>query len=301
VSDDRLRAGIITGVASYVVWGLLTLYWKQLSRFNAFELIGWRITASAVVMAGLLTITRSWKSLASVRSDPALRRGVVIAAMLLTANWTSYVWAVVHGQVLETALGYFIAPIGTVLVGVFVLHETLRPAQWVSLGFAVASVLVLTVSYGEVPWLALLIAATWVAYGYLKRRMTLGSVPGMAAETFLLVVPAAVLAAAMGTRPNSIPRSADTTELVFALFTGVATIVPLLLFSHAAQRVPLTIIGPMQYIVPSMNFLFGWLLYHESLPTPRVVGFALVWAGLGVLTVDSARRARATRLRSATA
>jgi len=301
VSDDRLRAGIVTGVASYIVWGLLTLYWKQLGRFNAFELIGWRITASVAVMVVLLTATRGWRTLRAVLLDRALRRGVVLAAMLLTANWTSYVWAVVHGQVLETALGYFIAPIGTVLVGVFVLNETLRPAQWVSLGFAVASVVVLTVSYGAVPWLALLIALTWVAYGYMKRRMTLQPVQGMAAETFLLVVPAIVLAVVMGQREGSIPRSANTTELVFALFTGVATIVPLLLFSHAAQRVPMTIIGPMQYIVPSMNFLFGWLLYHEDLPTSRVIGFALVWAGLAVLTFDSARRARAARLQTAAA
>ncbi|MEY4175747.1 MAG: hypothetical protein RI900_2912 [Actinomycetota bacterium] len=299
MSDDRLRAGIITGVTAYVVWGLLTLYWKQLGRFNAFELIGWRITASVVVMVALLTLTRSWKSLRVVRSDPALLRSVVLAAVLLSANWTSYVWAVVHGQVLETALGYFIAPIGTVLVGVFVLHETLRPAQWVSLGLAVASVLVLAISYGEVPWLALLIALTWVAYGYLKRKVALAPVQGMAAETFLLVLPAIALAVAMGQREGSIPRSADTKELVFALFTGLATIVPLLLFAHAAQRVPMTIIGPMQYIVPSMNFVFGWLLYHESLPTARVVGFALVWAGLVVLTLDSARRARATRLQAA--
>ncbi len=301
MSDDRLRAGIITGVASYIVWGLLTLYWKQLHRFNAFELIGWRITASVVVMAALLTFTRSWRSLAAASREPLVRRTVAVAAVLLTANWTSYVWAVVHGQVLETALGYFIAPIGTVLVGVFVLHETLRPAQWVSLGFAVASVLVLTVSYGAVPWLALLIALTWVAYGYLKRRMTMGPVHAMAAETFLLLLPALALAVAMGRREGSIPHSANTTELVFALFTGVATIVPLLLFSHAAQRVPMTIIGPMQYIVPSMNFLFGWLLYHEDLPTSRVIGFALVWAGLAVLTFDSARRARAARLQAAAA
>lgn len=299
--DDRLRSGIVTGVAAYVVWGLLTIYWKQLSRFNAFELIGWRITASVVVMAALLTVTRGWASLRATLHDRALLRAVVLAAVLLTANWTSYVWAVVHGQVLETALGYFIAPIGTVLVGVFVLHETLRPAQWVSLLFALASVLVLTVSYGEVPWLALLIALTWVAYGYLKRRMTLAPVQGMAAETFLLVLPAIALAAAMGQREGSIPRSADATELVFALFTGVATIVPLLLFSHAAQRLPMTIIGPMQYIVPSMNFLFGWLLYHEDLPTARVIGFALVWAGLAVLTVDSVRRARAARVQAAAA
>ncbi len=296
---EQQRAGIVAGVAAYVVWGLLTLYWKQLHRFNAFELIGWRITASAVMMAVVLSVTRSWGNLRTIRNDRALLRVVAVAAVLLTMNWTSYVWAVVHGHVLETALGYFIAPIGTVLVGVLVLHEPLRPAQKASLGFAVASVLVLTVSYGNVPWLALMIAGTWIAYGYLKKQVPLKPVDSMAAESLLLIAPAVVLAAAMGTRADSIPHVATTTELVWALLSGVATVVPLILFAYAAQRVPLTIIGPMQYIVPSMNFVIGWLIYDEALPPARVAGFALVWVGLAILTVDSARRARAARLQPA--
>ena len=300
MNHPQQQTGIVAGLIAYVVWGLLTIYWKQLHHFNAFELIGWRITASAVLMAIALSVTRSWGTLRSISRDPALRRTVMVAAVLLTMNWTSYVWAVVNGHVLETALGYFIAPIGTVLVGVLVLHEPLRPAQKVSLGFAVASVAVLTVSYGNVPWLALLIAGTWIAYGYIKRQMQLKPVDGMAAESLLLLAPALVLAVAMSTRTGSIPKSATTLELVLALFTGVATIVPLLFFAYAAQRVPLTIIGPMQYIVPTMNFFIGWLMYDEPLPPSRVAGFALVWVGLAVLTADTARRARNSRLQAAT-
>jgi chloramphenicol-sensitive protein RarD len=292
---EHQRAGIVAGVIAYVVWGLLTFYWKQLHRFNAFELIGWRITASAVMMVLVLSLTRSWRNLRAVRTDPALLRRVALASVLLTTNWTSYVWAVVHGHVLETALGYFIAPIGTVLVGVLVLKEPLRTVQKVSLALAVASVAVLTASYGSVPWLALLIAASWIVYGYLKKHVPLRPVDSMAAESFLLVLPALALAIAMSSRSDSIPTSASSGELVYALLSGVATIVPLILFAFAAQRVPLTIIGPMQYIVPSMNFLIGWLVYDEALPPSRVIGFALVWVGLALLTVDSARRARAAR------
>ena len=295
------RKGIIAGITAYVVWGLLTIYWKQLRDFDAFELIGWRITAAAAVMAIVLTVTRRWGHLLVLRRNRPLQRRVAAAALLLTVNWTAYVWAVVHDHVLETALGYFIAPIGTVMVGVVVLGEHLRGAQRIALGFAVASVIVLTVSYGAVPWLALVIAVSWTIYGYLKKHVPLTPVESMAAESFFLLVPAVVLAISMAGRADSIPNAASGKELAFTLLSGLATVTPLMLFAYAAQRMPLSIIGPMQYIVPSMNFLIGWLLYDEALPPSRVVGFALVWVGLAVLTVDSARRARAARSTSADA
>ena len=289
------RRGIIAGLTAYFVWGLLTIYWKQLHRFNAFELIGWRITASAVVMAVVLTATRRWGQLAVLRRNRPLQLRVVAAALLLTVNWTAYVWAVVHDHVLETALGYFIAPIGTVMVGVVVLGEHLRAAQRIALVFAVASVVVLTVSYGAVPWLALMIAVSWTTYGYLKKHVPLAPTESMAAESFILLVPALILAIAMSGRADSIPSSADTGEVIFALFTGLATVGPLMLFAYAAQRMPLSIIGPMQYIVPTMNFLIGWLIYDEALPLSRVIGFTLVWVGLAIMTIDSGRRMRAAR------
>ena len=289
------RAGIIAGVAAYVIWGLLTIYWKQLKGFNAFELIGWRITASAIIMAIILTATRHWRFLAVLRDDRSLLARVGAAAVLLTVNWTAYVWAVVNGHVLETALGYFIAPLGTVTVGVLVLHEPLRLALKIALAFASAAVVVLTVSYGGVPWLALLIATSWTTYGYIKKHVPLTPVESMAAESFILVGPALALAAVFASKADSIPNTASNGDLAFAVFSGLATVGPLMLFAYAAQRMPLTIIGPMQYIVPSMNFVIGWLIYNESLPPTRLFGFALVWVGLIVLTADSLRRARLTR------
>ena len=288
--------GVVAGLSAYAMWGLLTIYWKQLHRFDAFELIGWRITSAAVVMAIVLAVTRGWSQLDPLRHDAVLRRRVLGSAVLLTVNWTAYVWAVVHGHVLETALGYFIAPIGTVTVGVVVLGEHLRNAQKVALGFAAAAVVVLTVSYGSVPWMALLIAVSWTWYGYLKKSVPLTPMASMAAESFVLFVPALIVAVALSGRADSIPSSASGTELAYALLTGVATVLPLMLFAYAAQRMPLSMIGPMQYIVPTMNFLIGWLLYDEALPLSRVIGFALVWVGLAVLTVDTARRMRAARV-----
>ena len=294
---EEQRAGIIAGITAYIIWGLLTIYWKQLHGFNAFELIGWRITASAIIMAIILTATRRWRFLAVLRHDRALLARVGVASVLLTVNWTGYVWAVVHGHVLETALGYFIAPLGTVTVGVLVLHEPLRMALKIALAFAIAAVVLLTISYGSVPWLALLIATSWTVYGYIKKRIPLSPVESMAAESFILVGPALALALVFATHADSIPNSGSHRELAFAAFSGLATVGPLMLFAYAAQRMPLTIIGPMQYIVPSMNFVIGWLIYDESLPTTRLFGFALVWIGLIVLTADSLRRARIARTR----
>ena len=289
------RAGIIAGATTYLVWGLLTIFWKQLRHFNAFELIGWRIAASAALMTIALTATRRWGRLAALRHDRRLLARVVAAAVLLSINWTAYVWAVVHGHVLEAALGYFIAPLGTVAVGVLVLHEPLRIAQRIALGLAAAAVVVLTISNGGVPWIALAMATTWTGYGYLKKQIPLSPLESMAAESFILIVPAATFAILLAGRASSIPNSASGAELTYAVLTGVATVGPLMLFAYAAQRVPLTIIGPMQYIVPSINFLIGWLLYDEALPPLRIVGFALVWTGLAIMTTDSVRRARQSR------
>ena len=293
------RAGIIAGFTAYFVWGLLTIFWKQLHHFDAFELIGWRITASAVVMAIVMTAKRQWGHLRVLLTNRALLARVAAAAVLLTVNWTSYVWAVVHGRVLETALGYFIAPLGTVALGVIVLKETVRPAQVFALVMAVASVVVLTISYGQVPWIALALALSWTAYGYIKKHLPLTPVESMAAESFVLVIPAAALAVALAGRADSIPNSASHAELGYALLTGLATVLPLTMFAYAAQRVPLTLIGPMQYIVPSMNFVIGWLMYDEAMPAVRFIGFALVWIGLLVFTTDSVMRLRRTTSQSA--
>jgi len=251
--DRRLRAGVLVGIAAYILWGLLTIYWHELSGFDAFELIGYRVIISALTMAIALTVAGRWRHIGPVLRDRALLGRVALTAVLLTVNWTSYVYAVVHDRVLETALGYFIAPVGTMLVGAFVLHERLRRAQVVAIGFAVAAIVVLTVSYGRVPYLALAIAVSWTAYGYLKKQVPLDPLDGMAAEVFLLTAPAVIVVAIAAGSPSSIPNSASGAQLALLTLSGLVTVVPLTMFAFAAQRVPLTTLGPIQYTVPTIN------------------------------------------------
>lgn len=287
------RRGIVAGVAAFLVWGTLTLYWRHLEDFNAVELIGWRVICSAVLMAIVLSVTHRWQHLRPVLGNRRLLGSVVLCALFLTVNWTTYVWAVVHDHVIETALGYFLAPLGTMAAGVVMLHEKLSRVQEFVFVLAVIAVGILTFSYGRVPWLALVIAATWVAYGYLKKHVPLTPVESMAAESFIVLGPAIIVVTAFAGRATSIPQTATSAQMVLVLCSGLVTIVPLTLFAYAAHRVPLTVIGPLNYIVPTINFCLGWLLFHEALPPSRIVGFALVWVGLAIATVDAARRSRA--------
>ena len=213
------------------------------------------------------------------------------AALLLTANWTGYVWAVSNDRVIETALGYFMAPLGTMLLGVTVLHEHATRLHKLALVLAALAVVVLTISYGRPPVVALIIAATWSIYGLLKRQVPLTAIESLAGETFLLIVPAVVLVAVMAGRDGSIPSTATGRDWVLVLLTGVVTAVPLLLFAVAAQRVPFTLLGALQYLVPTINLLLGWVVYDEPMPLDRLVGFVLVWAALAAVTVDQVRTA----------
>ena len=291
-SAATLRSGLIWGCGAYVFWGLVTIYWKELEHYDAFELIGYRITSSAIVMGVYTAATGQLGPILGRLRDRALLRRVVIASLVLTVNWTTYVWAVVHGKVIETALGYFITPIGLMVAGIVVLHEKMRRAQQVALGLAVVAVVVLTIGYGRVPWVALLIASTWVVYSYVKKQSPLTAIESLTAETMVLFVPAVALVIFETTRRASAPHTASAGDWVLIGLTGVVTTVPLLMFAVAAQKLPLTTMALVQYIVPTINFLLGWLAYHETLSALRVVGFAIVWLGLAVVTFDSMRRTR---------
>ena len=293
--DKELRLGIHAGVVAYVVWGLLTIYWKQLTAFDAFELIAWRILGSTVVMAAVVTVRRRWPVLRAAAADHRLVGRLGLAALLLTINWTAYVWAVVHGRIIETALGYFMAPLGTMLLGVTVLHERPRPLQRAALACAVVAVVVLTVTYGRPPLVALLIAGSWSLYGLLKRQVPLTAIESLAGETFLLTIPAAAVAVFLSGGSDSLPTTASGGQWILIALTGVVTAVPLVLFAVAAQRVPFTLLGPLQYLVPTINFLLGWFVYGESLPTDRFVGFVIVWIGLAATAIDQLHHSRASR------
>ena len=289
---DEERRGIALGLAAYLVWGFLTIYWKALHGLNAFQLIGARIISSFVLLAVFLSLTRRWRGLEILRRDHSVLGRVAIAAVLLTANWTGYVWAVVHDDVLQTALGYFIAPLGTVLIGVLVLREHLRPAQKVAVGLAVLAVLELTLAYGRVPLIALIIAASWAFYGLLKRRVPMGVYEGLTGETIVLLLPAVAVVALPAFAGHGLSTQGSTGQMVLVALSGLATTAPLLMFAAAARHVPFTLLGPMQYIVPTINFLLGVFLYHEPLAASQLVGFVLVWVVLIIFTIDGVRSMR---------
>ena len=288
-STQRARAGVASGLSAYLLWGFITIYWKLLDDFNAFELIGWRIVTAVILLIALVVAQRSVSPVLAALTKPRMLVRVSVAAVMLVANWTLYVWAVVNEHIMETALGYFIAPLFTSILGVVVLGERLRTLQKTALAFAVAAVVVLTFSYGRPPLIALAIAASWAVYGLLKKQVPLRPVESLTAETIVLMPLAVVLMVWSFSRDAGIPNTASTMEFVLVLFTGLITAVPLLLFAHSALRLPLTIIGPLQYLVPVINFLLGWLMYDEPLDSARFVGFVLVWLGLACSLADTMR------------
>jgi chloramphenicol-sensitive protein RarD len=294
---EERRLGVGLGLGAYVIWGLLTVYWKALEGLNPFELIGARVVSSFTLLAVVLGVTHRWSGLAPLRHDRRLLSRVALAAVLLTGNWTSYVWAVVHDNVIETALGYFIAPLGTVLIGVFVFGERLRTAQRVALGLAAVAVVELTLAYGRVPVFALIIATTWSLYGLLKRQGPLAPLESMGGETAVLLAPALLVLAVPMVAGNGLAHEASGYQLGLLALSGLATTVPLLMFAGAAKRVPFTVLGPMQYAVPTINFLLGTFVYHEDLDAGRLFGFGLVWLGLVIFTGDSLRHARQLSVR----
>lgn len=295
---ETSQAAIALSLSVYFIWGALTLYWKELHGFDPFELIGWRITSSvAVLIAVMLATGRLMPLLRSLRSTRLFIR-IALASVLLTINWATYVWAVVNDHVIETALGYFIAPILTIVVGVFVLHEKLRGIQRLAASFAVGGIVVLTVAYGRVPWIALIIATSWTFYAYLKKKVPLAPLESLTAEVIVLAVPAFIFLFTTWNNADSVPNTATSVEWIFVALTGVITAVPLLMFASASQRTPLTILGPMQYIVPTMNFLIGWLMFDETLTSSMVAGFALIWVCLALVLTDLFRTQRQQQIAS---
>ena len=295
---ETSQAAIALSLSVYFIWGALTLYWKELHGFDPFELIGWRVTSSVVVLSVVMLATGRLVPLLRLLRNPQLLLRIALASVLLTINWATYVWAVVNDHVIETALGYFIAPILTIVVGVFVLHEKLRGIQRVAVSFAVSGIAVLTVAYGRVPWIALIIATSWTFYAYLKKKVPLAPLESLTAEVIVLAAPAFIFLCATWNNVDSVQNTANSVEWIFVAFTGVITAVPLLMFASASQRTPLTILGPMQYIVPTMNFLIGWLMFNEALTSSKVAGFSLIWVCLALVLTDLFRTQRQQQIAS---
>jgi chloramphenicol-sensitive protein RarD len=294
--DHELRTGLRAVVTAYVLWGALTIYWHELDGYRAIELIGWRMLFATIVMAVAVSIRRGWSSIRAAFTSHRTGLRITAAAILLVANWTAYVWTIVNERVIESALGYFMSPIGTTVIGIVVLHERTSPLRRLAVALAAVAVGVLWVAYGRLPMAALVIAASWSVYSLLKRQIPLGAIEGLASETFVMLVPAGGVVLWESGRAGALVEQAGPGDWSLLSMSGLVTAVPLALYATAAKRVPFTVIGPLQYIVPIINFALGWLVYGEELPASRLVGFLLVWGALAAVTIDTVRANRTTRM-----
>lgn len=299
--SEPKRWGLTLGVASYVMWGALPLYFPLLTPAGALEIIAHRVVWSLLFCMILLLATRQFKDYVRVLASGRLMAALSFAAVLMAANWTIYVYAVTSGHVVDASLGYFINPFVTVLLAVLVLKERLRPAQWVAIGFGLAAVIVITVGLAAVPWLSLSLALSFGFYGLIKNRVGpyVAPVPSLAVETTVLTPLAAGYLVWLATLGASTFLQDGAGHALLLASSGIVTALPLLCFGAAARVLPLRVVGMLQYIAPIMQLLVGVLVFDEHMPPLRWLGFALVWVALTILTVDALRASRATRLSQA--
>lgn len=293
--DSRISpAGLGLAVGAYALWGFLPAYFLLLTPSGAVEIVAWRVVLSLVFCVALLAVTRAFRPLAAMLADRRIMGLSLAAGILIAVNWIVYVYGSTNGFVVEASLGYFINPIVTVALGVVFLRERLRPGQWVAVGVSLVAVLVLAIGYGQPPWIALALAFSFGIYGYLKNRLgsRVTAVAGLTLETaWLTPIAGVVLLVIAGTGDLTMGRESPSHTVLLAL-AGVVTAVPLLLFAAAARRLPLTLMGFIQYLAPLLQFAFGVVIMNEPMPPERWLGFSLVWLALVVLTLEAVRHRR---------
>ncbi|WP_151632393.1 EamA family transporter RarD [Noviherbaspirillum aerium] len=281
-----MNTGMLYAASAYALWGVFPLYFKSLQEVPPLEILLHRMVWSLVFVALVLGWKRQWAWLGEVLRKPKVVLGFTASAVLLAGNWFIYIWAVNNGNVVEASLGYFINPLFNVLLGSLLLHERLRRVQWCAVALAACGVAWLTWQAGHLPWIALMLAATFGLYGLLRKTASLGALEGLALET-LVLFPAAfgylVFLSMQG--HNSFASASTTTQLLLAA-AGPITAVPLLLFASGARRIPLSLLGLLQYIGPTIQLLLGVWLYHEPFGGARLAGFALIWGALAVYSLE---------------
>lgn len=290
---EQVRGGVLAFIA-YFLWGFMPLYFLTLVPTSPWEVVAWRIILSLAFCAILLTVTRTWAKLWAILRTPRLVVWTIVAGLLIYVNWQVFLISTLTGHVIEGSLGYFINPIVTVLLGVLVLGERLRVAQWAAIGISVLAVIVIVVGYGAFPWIALTLAASFGAYGLVKKQIgpSVDAISGLTLESLWLlpvaVVQLVIVAASTGLTMGQV--SAGHTALL--LLAGAVTATPLLFFAAGARRAPLTVIGLLQFVAPILQFITGAWIMGEPMPLERWIGFGLVWLALVVLMADSIRHAR---------
>ncbi|MEQ3550469.1 EamA family transporter RarD [Pseudonocardia nematodicida] len=290
VRSELNRPGLFLGLGAYTLWGLFPAFWVLLASAAPFEVLAHRILWTAVLMSVVLLAMRGFRHLRGLGA-----RGwaaVTAASVLIAVNWGLYIWGVSIGLVVEAALGYYVSPLVSVLLGVLILRERLRPAQWVALGVATVAVVVIAVGGGAWPWLSLVLAFSFGFYGLIKATVPLPPAAGLAAEGVVLVVPAAGVVLALELAGAGTFTALGPGHLLLLVATAPVTALPLLLYGASARRIPLSTLGVLMYVNPTLQFLWGVLVVGQQMPPSRWAGFVLVWLALVIFTVDLVRTAR---------
>jgi chloramphenicol-sensitive protein RarD len=283
------RKGVVAGFAAYGFWGFVPIYWKILGEVPVWQLLLHRMTWSLLFVSLLLTLRQDWSWLQPTLADRRNLWRFAASAVLLAINWFVYIWGVNSGYIVETSLGYFINPLISVLFGVVFLGERMRRGQWLAVGIATAGVVYLTVRYGSLPWIALTLAVSFGVYGLLKKQARVGAVQGLTLETAVLAGPAALALVYLGITGQGafITEGAGTSLLLVG--TGAVTAIPLILFAASARLIPLSMLGILQYLAPTLQLLIGVLIYGEPFPLERMLGFAFIWTALVIYTAENLR------------
>ncbi|MCD2497761.1 EamA family transporter RarD [Microbacterium nymphoidis] len=301
-SDETV--GFLSTLSAYLLWGVLPVYFLILAPTGAWETVAWRIVFSVVFCLVALAVTRGWSRVIAVFRDPKLAALTALGGGLVYINWQLFVLAAQGGQVVESSLGYFINPIVSVLLGVLVLHERLRPLQWTAIGVAALAVIAIVIGYGEMPWISLGLAFSFGFYGLVKNRIgpRVDAVSGLTLETVWLLPVAIVQLVVVAVTSGITIGVGGIGHVALIAGLGITTAVPLLLFAIGTRRIPLTMVGILQFAAPILQFLVGVFILHEPMPAERWIGFGIVWVAVVILVTDSllaGRRARAALARAA--
>lgn len=281
-----MNRGLWSGAAAYIIWGTFPLYWRHLRHVPSTEVLAHRIVWASAALVAIVALARgadAWRSMSSRR----VLGQYAVAAVLIAINWLTYIWGVSTNQVVEVSLGYFITPLVNVLLGVAVFRERLRPLQWTAVALATAGVAYLTYDHGTVPWVAVGLAVSFGGYGLVKKQATLPALEGLTLETVVLLLPA-VMYLSIGVDRGAF-RADDVPTSLWLIGGGLVTIGPLLLFASALRQVPLSIMGMLQYVSPTISFLIGVLLLAEPFASGQFVGFGLVWVAIALFATDGVR------------
>ncbi len=292
--EDKAKVrslGLLYGVSAYTLWGLFPIYWPLLKPANSLEIVSHRAVWTLIFCFIILALTKTLKSSLSLLKHPKIVGGLFLGSILISINWIIYIYAANNEHVVEASLGYYINPIVVIATGVIVLKEKMRPLQWLAVAIATLGVAVLTIDYGRLPWIALGLALSWGSYGLVKKQLGLGALEGLSIETLLSGGFYLAYLIWLGNKGEGHFTYSLTLTLLL-IGGGAVTAIPLLLFNGSTNRLPLTLIGLLQYITPTIQFCIGVWYYNEEMSTARWVGFLIIWAALMSLAIDLIKSSR---------